>query len=697
MSGGSRRTGGGDPPAESAGARVGVDVGGTFTDLVTVRDGSVEVRKTPSTPDAPDRGVVRGLDAASERDGLDLGAIGFLGHGTTVATNAVLEGEWADTALVTTEGFRDVLEIGRQARPDIYDFQSEKPAPVVPRDRRFEVPERLDERGEVLTELDEEAVADLAADLRAEAVDSVAVSLLHSFENGAHERRVRELLREAGVDASLSLSSETLPEIREYERTLTTSLNAALAPVMDRYIGRLEDGVRERGIGAELKIMQSNGGIITADAARDRPVNTLLSGPAAGVQGATYVAGLAGVEDVITMDMGGTSCDVSLVEGGEPLVSTDVEVGDYPIGVPTIDVHTVGSGGGSIAWLDRGGALRVGPRSAGADPGPVCYGRGGTEPTITDAHLLLGRLDPERFLSDDLDADVADVEAAVREHVADDLGVSVQAAAQGILDVANANMERALRVVSVERGYDPREFALVAFGGAGPLHATTLAESLDVPRVVVPRTAGVLSALGLLISDILYDYSVSRVRGWEEVTPATLADAFADFRERGRDRLAAEDLAADRMAFERSVDMRYAGQSFELSVPVPEGEIDAATLSTVVDRFHERHRQRYGHAYADEPVELVTVRLRARGVVSTPDLAADEGDGTVADARRERRPVTFDGEAVETPVYDRELLPTGGEFDGPAIVEGGESTVVVRPGQRVEVDDYGSIVVEVDG
>jgi len=676
------------------GARVGVDVGGTFTDLVTVRDGVVRVRKTPSTPDAPERGVIDGLEDASDDGGLDLGAVDFLGHGTTVTTNALLEEDWADTALVTTAGFRDVLEIGRQNRPDIYDFRAEKPTPVVERDRRFEVRERLDERGTVLEPLHEADVRRVADDLADADVDSVAISLLHSFENDDHERRVRELLAER-LDASISLSSRTLPEIREYERTLATSLNAALKPVMDSYIGRLESEVESRGVSAALKIMQSNGGIITADAARDRPVNTLLSGPAAGVQGATYVAGLAGFEDVITMDMGGTSCDVSLVEGGDPLVSTDVEVGEYPVSVPMIDVHTVGSGGGSIAWLDGGGALRVGPRSAGADPGPVSYGRGGTEPTITDAQLLLGRLDPSRFLSDDLDADVGDVRDAVAEHVADPLDTGVEAAAQGVLDVANANMERALRVVSVERGYDPRDFAMVAFGGAGPLHATTLAEALDVPRVVVPRTAGVLSALGLLISDVLYDYSVSRVRPWADVAPETLAESFAEFRERGRTRLEAESLDPERMSFERTVDLRYEGQSFDLSVPVPAGDLDEATLGTVVDRFHDRHRRRYGHAYPEEPVELVTIRLRARGVVESPDLRPAATDGTVADARRERRPVMFDGEYVESAVYVRESLPAGATFDGPAVVEGGESTVVVRPGQSARVDEHGSIVVEV--
>jgi N-methylhydantoinase A len=675
--------------------RVGVDIGGTFTDLVTVTDGDFDVTKTPSTPADPEEGVTNGLEKLRRTAGLAFADVGFLAHGTTVATNAVLEGDWADTALVTTEGFRDALEIGRQARPDIYDFQTDKPAPVVPRHHRFEVPERLDERGTVRTPLDETAVETLVDDLREADVESVAVSLLFSYENPAHERRVGELLDDADLDVAYSLSSEVLPEIREYERTLTTALNAALKPVMDSYLGDLEASVRETGVTADLQIMQSNGGIITADVARTRPVNTLLSGPAAGVQGASYVAGLAGFDDVVTMDMGGTSCDVSLVEGGDPTVATDVEVGDYPVNVPMIDIHTVGAGGGSVAWIDDGGALRVGPRSAGADPGPICYGRGGERPTITDAQLLLGRLDPDAFLSGELDAEGADVRRIFAERLAEPLGTSVEAAAQGVLDVANASMERALRVVSVERGYDPRSFGLVAFGGAGPLHATALAAELDIPRVVVPRTAGVLSALGLLISDVLYDYSTSRVRGWDDVDPADLQATFADFVERGERRLAAERLDPDRIQFERSVDLRYAGQSFELSVPVPGGPVDADAMATVRERFHERHRRRYGHAYEDEPVELVTLRTRARGIVETPDLRPPTVDGSVADAVADVRPVHFDGTVHDTRVYDRARLPTDATFEGPAVVAGQESTAVVRPDQSVTVDEYGSLVVEV--
>ncbi|MFC6988851.1 hydantoinase/oxoprolinase family protein [Haloplanus sp. GCM10025708] len=665
--------------------RIGVDVGGTFTDVVAVSEGSIRTHKTPSTPDAPERGVLDGLDE-SQAAGLDPETASFFAHGTTVATNAVLERSWAETALVTTEGFRDALEIGRQTRPDLYDLHAETPAPVVERDRRYEVPERLDGRGNVIEPLDEEAVRRIAAELGD--VESVAVSFLFSFENAAHERRVRELL-ESELDCSVSLSSDVLPEMREYERTLATTINAALKPVMDRYVGRLADGIESAGVPADLRIMQSNGGLVTATEARERPVNTLLSGPAAGVQGAAYVAGETEMDDIVTMDMGGTSCDVSLVRDDDPVISTEQTVGEYPVSVPMVDVHTIGAGGGSIAWVDAGDVLRVGPQSAGADPGPICYGRGGTEPTVTDAHVLLGRIDADRFFEGSADVDA--VRAGV-ERVADDLGMGVEEAAQGILDVANASMERALRVVSVERGHDPREFGLVAYGGAGPLHAPRLAAELDVPRVLIPRSAGVLSALGLLISDVGYEYSTTRVRSWDELDAETLESTFAEFETEGRERLDAEGFPEERMRFERVLDVRYDGQPFDLRVPAP-GEVDADALAVVADRFHERHERRYGHASPDEPLELVTVRLRARGVVDPPSLereAGARGDATP----RETRPVTFDGVDRETPVYRRDTLDPGTEFDGPVVVESAESTTVVHPGQRVRVDDLENMVIE---
>ncbi|MFB6295925.1 MAG: hydantoinase/oxoprolinase family protein [Halobacteriales archaeon] len=675
--------------------RIGVDVGGTFTDVVTVAGGRLRVDKVPSTPAAPEDGVVEGVAAATEGAGVDPADVGFLAHGTTVATNAVLEGEWAETALLTTEGFRDVLEIGRQDRPDLYDLDAEKPDPIVPRDRRLEVTERVDERGAVLAPLSEESVREAVRAI-SENVESVAVSLLFAFENPAHERRVREIVREKR-DLPVSISSEVLPEIREYERTLVTALDAALTPVMEAYLGALEGRLADHGLSTGVQVMGSAGGSMAAETARDRPVRTLLSGPAAGVRGAAHVASLAGIDDAITMDMGGTSCDVSLARDGEPVVSTEVTVGEYPVSRPMVDVHTIGAGGGSIAWIDAGGALRVGPDSAGADPGPICYGRGGTDPTVTDAHFLLGRLDPARFGAA-FETDPEDVRAGIEAAVADPLGMSVGDAAAGILEVANANMERALRVVSVERGHDPRDLALVAFGGAGPLHALELADALDVPRVLVPRAAGALSALGLLASDTVYDHSTSRVRPWGEVAPGAIEEIFSEFEAEGADRLDGEGYPPERRAFERALDVRYAGQTYDLTVEAPDA-VDAAALDRVAERFHERHETRYGHASPGEPLELVAVRLRARGLIDPPDLRVGEGSGTtsLADARREARNVRFDDERVETPVYRRGGLPTGTPFDGPAIVEGSESTVVVPPGSAGERDEHGTLVLEVDG
>ena len=673
--------------------RVGVDVGGTFTDVVVADESGLTMLKVPSTPESPDRGVLDGLDAATDRTDFAPADVDFFGHGTTVATNALLEREWAETALVTTEGFRDAVEIGRQTRPSLYDLRAEKPDPIVERDRRFEVPERLDRRGDVVDPFDEDAARAVARAIADAGVESVAVAFLFAFENGTHERRMRGALREEGVDGEISLSSDVLPEIREYERTLATSINAALKPVMNRYLGRLEAGVADAGVPAAVKVMQSNGGMASAAATRERPVNTLLSGPAAGVRGAAHVAGESGVDDVVTMDMGGTSCDVSLVQDGDPVVTTEGQVGDYPVTVPMVDVHTIGAGGGSIAWVDEGGSLRVGPRSAGADPGPICYGRGGTEPTVTDAHLLLGRIDPASFF--ERSADEATVREAVRERVADPLDLSVEAAAQGIVDVANANMERALRVVSVERGHDPRDFSLVAYGGAGPLHAAELAAELDVPRVVVPRSAGVLSALGLLISDAAYEEGISAVRPWAEVDPADLTERFEAMEAEGRERLATEGYGPDRRRFERAVDLRYRGQSFDLRVSMPAGRLDAESLGAAADRFHDRHERRYGHASPDEPVELVTVRLRSRGVVDPPALSMAEDEGAESEATpRTTRPAMFGGETVETPIYDRGTLGPGADVDGPAVIEGVESTAVVPPGAEAHVDDLGNVVIE---
>lgn len=673
-------------------SRVGIDVGGTFTDVVWARDGTVNVEKTPSTPAAPETGVLEGLDVIIEA-GCEPGGIEMLAHGTTVATNAVIERDWAQTALITNDGFEDVLEIGRQTRPSLYDLTDDGPPPVVERARRHGVDCRVDEYGAVETPLTEADIEALLADLESTTLDSAAVTLLFAYENPEQERRLATALRNA-TELSVSVSSEIHDEIREYERTVVTALNAAVAPVMDRYIGRLEAGLTERGIDTPIQVMQSTGGILDPEQARTQPVKTLLSGPAAGVKGAAYVAGRQGLNDVITMDMGGTSCDVALVTDGAVTRQTNLRVGGYPVALPMVAVHTIGAGGGSIGFIDDGGALRVGPESAGAQPGPVCYGRGGRKPTVTDAQAVLGRIDPERMLSTEHAASPEVVREVFAEQLAGPLGRSVEEAAAGLLRVARSNMEQALRVVSVDEGHDPREFGLVAFGGAGPLHAGGLAAALDIPRVVVPPHAGVLSALGLLVSDLQYDASTSMVRPWSAIDASTLAATYEELVTHDRQRLQDMGYEEETIEVDRSVDLRYQGQSFELTVPVPEAEMTGETMEQIARRFHEAYRRRYGHATPEVPIELVTVRASTRGLVAPPPLSDAPDTGSVGAAAVEHRPVWFDGQTHNTPVYERARLPQEETVAGPAVIAGAQSTTVVHPDQQATVATDGTLIIE---
>ena len=573
---------------------VGVDTGGTFTDFVLLRDGELQVHKVLSTPVDPASAILQGLEELGVHRNLEA-----LVHGSTVATNAVLERKGVRTGLITTEGFRDVLEIGRQTRPKLYSIRVEREPALVSRELRVEVLERLNELGDVLIPLDEDSVDEAIAVLKRADVQSVAICLLFSFANPDHERRVARAARAAGVH--VSASSEVLPEFREYERTSTVVLNAYVAPIMDRYLGRLEQSLPAD---APLRIMQSNGGSISAATARQEAARTLLSGPAAGVVGAAYVASAAGFEHSISFDMGGTSTDVALIDGGVT-ETTDGTIGGHPTKLPMIDIHTVGAGGGSIAWFDSGGALRVGPLSAGADPGPAAYGRGGAEPTVTDANVVLGRLIPEVFLGGGMVLDRDAALTAVAE-IAERLGSTVEEAALGIVRVANANMEAAIRVISVERGHDPRLFTLVAFGGAGPLHACELAGALRIPRVLVPSTPGVLSALGMLTADVLKDY-VQTVMVSSGEASGKVEPVFAELEQRGRDDLRREGIEPERVVIERYLDLRYVGQSYELLVPY-DGDLDE-----VITRFHQAHDRRFGYSDPGERVQVVNVRLKARG------------------------------------------------------------------------------------
>ena len=595
-------------------------------------------------------------------------------HGMTVATNALLERAGARTALVTNSGFRDVLEIGRQDRADLYDLTRARPAPLVERALRFTIGGRMGPAGE-LEPLDEAALPELVERVRAAEAEAVAVCLLFSFLHPEHERRVGEALREALPDVPISLSSEVLPELREYERFSTTTADAYLAPRLSAYLERLAGRVGEAGLPAPL-VMQSSGGVIELEAAARAAASCVLSGPAGGVVGAAYVAAASGCADVLSFDMGGTSTDVAPIVDGAAQTTTESIVAGVPIRLPMVDVHTVSAGGGSIARADSGGALRVGPRSAGAEPGPAAYGQGGEEPTVTDANLFLGYLADGAELGGQVTLRRELAEAAL-ERVGAQLGLDALETARGVVRVANAEMVRALRVISVERGLDPREFALVAFGGAGGMHACALAEELGMRTILVPRAGGVLSALGLAISDLRRDYVRPLLTPLADVDAEELEDAFAEL-----ERSAARDLDSPRT--ERRADLRYRRQSFELTV-------DAAELEGLSARFHAAHEQRYGYRMDDEPAELVNLRVVATVEVEKPRLLAQDADG---DAEVGTRRANVDGEWGEAPVLRRAGMGAGHAVEGPAIVEFDEATCVVAPGWRGVVDEAGTLVLE---
>ncbi len=654
--------------------RAGVDVGGTFTDVVLVTDGSVTTAKVPTT-DEQSEGVVRGIERACEAAGVEPSAIDRFRHATTVATNAVLEGAGAETALVTTAGFRDVLAIGRQDRPALYDLSARRPEPLVPREHRYELAERAGPEG-IERAVEPDAIDAVADRIARTDVEAVAVAFLHAYAHPDNERAVADRLRDR-LDATVVASHETLPTFREYERTATTVADAYVRPVVGAYLSKLATRAADRALPSP-RVMQSSGGVVDADRARERAVTTLLSGPAAGTVG----AGLFERDGAISLDMGGTSCDVGLIEDGEIARTTEATVAGHPVRVPMVEVETVGAGGGSIAWVDDGGALRVGPRSAGADPGPACYGRGGTEPTVTDAAVVLGYLGPETALGGELRLD-SDAARRALEELATAAGLDGPvAAAQGVYRVANARMTRAIRRVTVERGHDPRAFELVAFGGAGPMHAAALADALDVELVRVPRANGVLSALGLLAADERHDRIRTRRERLDPAVETAVEAEFAALTER----LRAESSRPEAATVRRRIDLRYAGQSHELTVPVPE-PFDAETAAA---RFHERHERTRGYRL-DDPIDLVNLRVTVSVPESPPELVHE---GATTDPEGRRRAV-FD-KPRETPVYDRRTVQPGLAVSGPAIFEGGESTIVVPPDWTATVDDRGTIVLRAD-
>jgi N-methylhydantoinase A len=682
--------------------RVGVDSGGTFTDicLFDQTDGRVEIWKVASTPDDPSRGIAGGVEEALRRAGAN-GArpgatVAYFGHGTTVATNALIEQRGVKTGLVTTAGFRDLLEIRRQKRPDLYDFFADKPPTLVPRDLRIEVAERLRHTGEIETPLDQAAVRDAARTLRAAGVGAVAVAFLYSFVRPEHEDAAKRILQEELPDAFICLSHEIAPEFREFERLSTAVVNAYLGPVMKRYIDRLGGRLADLGMTAAPHMTQSNGGVIGFADAAAMPVRTVLSGPSTGVVGAQAVGKAAGFADLITFDMGGTSTDVALLKDGEARLASEATVHGYPLKAPMLDIHTVGAGGGSIAYVDAGGLLKVGPRSAGADPGPVCYGRGNAEPTVTDANIVLQTLNPTHLLGGRM-AVRQDLARAAIDTLARKVGLSAMQTAQGIVSVVTANMARAIRVISVQRGHDPRDYTLVAFGGAGPLHAARLARELDIARVLVPRSPGILCAMGLLLTDLRADFAATRLLPLAPHVVGDIEAAFATLDARAAAWFAQEHIGADARRTVRTVDMRYAGQNYELAVPLPAGPITARTLDLLAQGFAEAHRRMYGFVAEDEPVQLVTFRVEATGRVAKARLEQAAMSGADASgAIRERRAVWIAEENgnVPCPVYARDRLRPGNRFAGPAIVEQMDATTLVLPGMTARIDGYLNLILE---
>ena len=680
--------------------RLGVDAGGTFTDLALydVEADHLEFAKTPSTPSDPTLAVADGFRQLTTKLGLVPASVDFFIHGTTVAINALLERKGARTALITTSGFRDVLQIGRQDRPSLYDWRIRRPEPLVPRHLRFEVLERVLHTGKVLIPLDIKLLTPVIELIKKAKVDAVAVCLLHSYANPSHEQTIGTELAKAMPDATITLSSDVLPEFKEYDRMSTTAINSYISPGTARYLRALRDRVREVGLDASVHIMQSNGGVTGAETAAKYPVRTILSGPAAGVIGGVALASLARQSNVITVDMGGTSFDISLAYNGILRHTQESEIEGFPVKVPMVDIHSLGAGGGSLAWIDSGGALRVGPISAGSNPGPACYGNGGVEPTVTDANLILGRLSATAFLGGEMNLDVERARAAVHDRIAVPLGLDLNEAAEGMIRVVNATMVKGIRVVSVAKGYEPREFCMVAFGGAGPAHASELARELDIPNVLVPIAPGVTSALGLLMTDMRHDYVRTVLRLAEESAHKELGRQYMEMESEALQQMSREAISKKQVTLLRVADARYLGQGFELEVPVRGGNLESQHITSLVEQFHEAHRKRYGYGNPDNPVEIVNLRIAAIVSLPRPQFrAASTNPVPATSVKLGSREVYFDGQPVSTDIYNRSLLHSGHVIQGPAIIEQLDTTTVVWPNQTARVDAYANLMLSRNG
>jgi len=690
-------------------AKIGVDVGGTFTDMILETDGVVTVHKVPSTPSDQSQGVIQGILELCEMAGVAPSSIEQIVHGTTIATNTVIEYSGAEVGMLTTRGFRDILHMARHKRPHNFSMQFDVPwqsKPLVKRRNRIPITERImPPDGRIDVPLAEDEVREAAELLKERGVEAVIICYLFSFLNSEHERRTKEIVRGVLPDTYVSCSSEVVDVIREYERFSTAAMNAFVGPSTSYYLRNLEQALRSNGIGAQIRVMQSNGGVTTIEGAAERPVTILMSGPAGGVIGGKWAGDMSATKNLITIDIGGTSADISVIPNGSVRIMNprDTQVGGYPILVPMIDLVTIGAGGGSIAYIDGGGAFRVGPRSAGADPGPACYGKGGDEPTVTDAQVVLGRLDPEQFLGGGVEIDPALSRAAIERHLQDKLSLSTEEAALGIIRVINSSMALAIRANSVAKGIDPRAYALVAFGGAGPLHGVALAQTVSAQEVLVPPAPGINAAIGLLASDIQYEFTrsvLSVVTKADQAELDKLNTVMAALVSQARAALAADGVAPERQHIQCIAECRYQGQGYELRGTLPGEHLTMANKSALVDSFHEQHRLDYGHAFTDQEVEVIT--LRAIATVQTeplqwPPLDADKAHNP-QDAVLYVRPTTFDdGQTVDTPRYARAKLKAGQTIDGPAIIIQTDSTTLVPPGFEARVSTYGNLHIRAAG
>ncbi|MFN0074126.1 MAG: hydantoinase/oxoprolinase family protein [Chloroflexota bacterium] len=682
--------------------RVTVDTGGTFSDFVIFDEatGRYRILKIPSTPDDPGRAVLDGLDRLAA-EGSSPDSISFFSHGTTVATNALIEEKGARIGLAITEGFRGIYETMELSRPfgrALFDLHYQKPRLLAPESRTAEIRERVGAHGEVVVALDEGSIEDAIALFEAEEVESVGICFLFSFMNPEHERLVRESIKAKHPDWWISSSSDLLPRIREYYRLSTTAINAYVSPILGRYIRRLDGELDARGVAPDRRFtMQSNGGSAPFFTVAEHAITTILSGPAGGVTAGAAMAAAAGLQNIITFDMGGTSCDVALMRGGEPVVSDRSKIGGRDIAVPMLDINTVSAGGGTLAQVDEQGQLHVGPHSAGAVPGPAGYGRGGDRPTITDADLVLGYLNPVAILGGQLAVDMDGARRVIQRDVADPLGVDLLRAADGMVKIVNVTMAEAIKSISTQRGFDLRDFTLVPFGGAGPVHACQIAVDLGIPTVLVPMAPGAFSALGLLMSNVKHDYLQSRLSPLDELQVDDVNKRFTEMRETARAQLKNERFIDREIQFRMFLDMRYAGQGYENPVPIESFPLEQNDLPKLRARFDEVHRRDHGHAAPTQPVEVVNYRVEGIGLVPQVELARVEAASSpVESARIAERPVLFTvlgTEPVITPVYDRALLRAGHSFDGPAIVEQYDATTVICPEQMVSVDEFGNLLV----